>query len=108
MLVTVDEAIEHLRLDPLGEDETNPDLELKIGAASLAIIKYLGEGADFIDDEGEYAPEDVPEDIKAACLLLTGYLYRLRDEDRDNEFARGYLPRPVMSLLYPYRIPTLG
>jgi hypothetical protein len=106
VLITNQEAIDHLRLDD--EPTDLDDLELKIAAASIAIVKYLGAGATFLDDTGECLPADVPGDIKIAACILVGYLYRLRDEDREKEFHRGYLPDPVVSFLWPYRFPPLG
>lgn len=81
------------------------DIQLKMKAASLAVVKYLGEGATFLDESGECVPADVPEDIKQAAVVLVQYLY---DGENDEDFRDGYLPSPVMSLLWPYRIPSLG
>jgi hypothetical protein len=106
LLVTDAEVIAHLRLDAVPADLT--DIQLKIASASIAIVKYLGEGATFLDENGACVPADVPEDIKIATLFLVGYLYRLRDEDRYKELQPGYLPTPVLSFLWPYRIPPLG
>jgi hypothetical protein len=106
LLITTDEAISRLRLE---EDFLDiADLELTISAASKAIVKYLGEGATFLDEDGECVPADVPEDIKIAALFLVGYMNRLRDEDQAGEFQPGYLPAPVLSFLWPYRTPPLG
>lgn len=107
ILLTNEEALEHLRISEATPDDLD-DIVLKMKAASLAIVKYLGEGATFLDEDGDCDPEDVPEDIKTAALLLVGYLYRLRDEDRDKEFEKGYLPAPVVCFLWPHRIPPLG
>ena len=99
-LVTLDEVIAHLRLPPEPDDQY--DIELKISAASAAIVRYLGDSV-YVDSEG-----NVFEDVKIAALFLVGYLYRLRDEDESREFFSGYLPAPVITFLYPLRVPPLG
>ncbi len=125
MLVTLRQASDHLRRDSSDDDS---DLVLKIHAASSAVLNYLKDGASFletaviasddgvdstifdgadqvyVDASGELA---APFEVRAATLLLIGYLYKNRDADPDKEFEMGYLPRPVMSLLYPLRKPTL-
>lgn len=115
MLVSLQEASDHLRRDTTDDDA---DLELKIKAASAAIITYL-KTPSFADSSGE-VPEDsngvgidIPDDVKIATLLLVGEFYRNRDGDQngavDQQFyGYGYLPRPVVALLYPYRVPTLA
>jgi hypothetical protein len=115
MLVSLQQAKDHLRVDSSDEDN---DLTLKIHAASAAVLNYIRNGADvFTDSAGEPIldsndnPIGIPYEIQAATLLMIGYLNRLRDEN-DNTligdgFAYGYLPNPVMSLLYPYRVPSL-
>ena len=106
LLVTDQEALDHLRLDADPPDIY--DLQLKIAAASIAVLKYLGEGATFLDEDGECVPTDVPGDIKIGTLFLIGYLYRLRDENKDGEFKPGFLPDPVLAFLWPYRTPPMG
>lgn len=117
-LVSLAQAQDHLR-DYYSENEGH--IELLITAASRACLKYLDGGEDsFADSDGQIAqdsngtPIGVPEDIQGACLLMLGYLYRDREPDltADSFFAvstgYGYLPRAVMSLLFPYRSPVVG
>jgi hypothetical protein len=115
-LVSLAQAQDHLK-DSYSENEN--DIALKIKAASKAIIKYLDGGEDaFTDSDGQLAydsngePLGVPEDIQIACLLLLGEFYRNRDGEQggaiDAQFGYGYLPRPVVALLFPYRSPVLG
>lgn len=118
MLVTLEQAKEHLRIEPSdssgGADDS--DLTLKIKAASRAVIRYIGAEQDFLDSAGDVVEDSngptVPEDIQAATLLLLGSLHRNRDGEPSSNQAQtwehGFLPRPVISLLYPYRLPTLA
>ena len=111
-LVTVDDAVRHLRLDEVGSDG-DPDLELKITAASAMVLNYLKDGADsFLDSDGAVITDsngdpDVPAVVRAATLLVLGYLWRKRDEDESGEFAGGRLPAPVRAMLGPLRDPAL-
>lgn len=104
MLVTIEEARLHLRSDT---DDDDPDLTLKIHAASGAVINYLKKPA-FIDEAGAVIDGAVPFEVKAATLLMLGYLYKDRDNDEGNEYQQGYLPRPVTALLFPLRDPALA
>ena len=102
MLVTLAEARDHLRSDSVDDDA---DLTIKIHAASGSVINYLKAPA-FIDETGAIIESAVPFEVKAATLLLVGYLYK--DRDDDGEYQQGYLPRPVTALLYPLRDPALA
>lgn len=109
MLVTLQQASDHLRRDT---DADDADLTLKIHAASAAVLNYLSVGADrFLDSSGEMItdsagdPVDIPYEVQAAVLLMVGTLYK--DRDASDAFERGYLPAPVTALLYPLRTPTV-
>lgn len=104
MLVTLEEARLHLRSDAEDDD---PDLAIKIHAASGAVLNYLKRPA-FIDEAGAVIDGTVPFEVKAATLLMLGYLYKDRDNDEGNEYQQGFLPRPVTALLYPLRDPALA
>src|SRR3546814_6088760 len=87
MLVSLEAAKAHLRVD---HDEDDNDIALKLQAASAAVLRYLKtEGiADFVDSSGT-PPEDssgiveaVPADVRAATLLMLGYLYKDRSEEQ--------------------------
>lgn len=126
MLVTLQQASDHVRRDSSDDDA---DLTLKVQAASSAVVTYLKStaylyepmldtsGNPILDTDGYPSPtvdtsgnSVVRSDIQAATLLLIGEFYRNRDGDQqgaiDPQFGYGYLPRPVVALLYPYRDPT--
>lgn len=115
MLVTLQQARDHLRSDDSDDDN---DLELKVLAASAVVmnyIQYLDESIElFTDTNGDPLTDtdglvpDVPYAIKAATLLLIGYLYRNRDGDPDKAFSHNQLPWDVTALLAPYRDPSLA
>lgn len=87
-----------------------------IEAASAAVINYLkGSAAELlgVDSPADYSDSpptiaNVPAAIATATIMLVGYWYRNPDSDPDKDFEMGYLPKPVMSLLYPLRDPALA
>ncbi|MNW21504.1 hypothetical protein D3C71_2224620 [compost metagenome] len=48
----------------------------------------------------------VKYEVQAATLLQLGFLYKDRDENADGAYDMGYLPKPVMALLYSLRDPA--
>lgn len=128
MLVTLQEASDHLRRDT---DYDDADLTLKIRAASAAIRNYLkrdvmvfeperdASGAVVLDANGWPVPavdsngeRMVRPEVKAAVHLMLGELYKNREGEQGGEvptqWGYGYLPRPVVALLYPLRDPALA
>lgn len=113
MLVTLAQAKAHLRVDTDYEDA---DLALKIEGASVSVWEYIKDGVDGvwldsaglpIEDSAGYVA-GVPQNIVNATLILLGDLYKERDGANTSEWDHGFLPRVVLSLLYPYRLPTLA
>lgn len=115
MLVTLQEASDHLRRDTTDD---NADLELKIRAASAAVLRYLKDASPYerdsngdvvVDSNGD--PEVLFE-VRAAVLLMLGELYKNREGEQGGEiptqWGYGYLPRPVVALLYPLRHPSMA
>lgn len=102
MLVTLQEAKDHLRVDTTAEDA---DIELKIMGASQVVINYLALPSPFWADQAALELA-APESVKIAVLLLVGILYRDRDGVEMGDWEFGYLPFPVTSLLYHYRTPV--
>lgn len=124
MLVTLAEAKRHLRVD---FDDEDADITLRVHAASGAVLNYLkhrarayspeldSTGEPVYDSSGDPVPEldtagdpVVAFEVKAAVLLMLGYLYRDRDENVGNAYQMGYLPAPVTALLYALRDPALA
>jgi len=117
MLVTLAQASDHLRRDSSDDDA---DLTLKIHAASGAVLRYLkganhfqpeldGDGNPVLDDDGKPVfTTEVLQEVQFAVLLMVGYFYKNRDNDKDHEYEQGFLPRPVTALLYGLRTPALA
>lgn len=112
-LISLAAAKEHIRIDEDADEDT--DLQLKINAASQAVINYLKDRATVVlsldssgepeqDSSGE--PTGIPANVQMAVLLLTGIFYRDRDGQEMSKWAPGYLPPPVTALLYPNRDPA--
>lgn len=113
-LVTLEQAQRHLRRDEDQIGAPDPDLEDKIAGASAAVLSYLKSGADlFTDTAGDVLVDSsgipiVPRVVRSATLILIGYLDRVRNDDSEDSFKPGFLPSPVVSLLYPMRQPTVA
>lgn len=133
MLVTLEQASEHLRRDT-SDDDT--DLTLKIMGASQAILNYLKDpllayeyarnqyGQYILDSDGnrELAMDSdgryiVAQPVQIATLIMVGVLYIDRDakEYVDPRSGTGIerlnnmsLPRVVHWLLDPIRKPSLA
>lgn len=94
-VVSVEEVKKRLRIDT---DDDDSVLEGYISAASKAVEAYL-----------KYEFESpIDSRIITAIIILVGYWYREPDGDSDKAFEMGYLPKPVMSILYPMRDPAFG
>lgn len=106
-LATLDQVKSMLRID--GND-SDGSLQIMIAAASQAVLGYLKtatEGSppliDFVS-----SPQVIPERVTYATIMLVGYMYRNPDGDPDRDYQQGYLPMPVVSLLYTLRDPALA
>lgn len=123
MLVTLEQAKNHLRVDSFDEDS---DINLKILAASGAIRRYLGDDGILYqqaeDSDGEYQTDSdgdpvydedddgnyiIRYEVQAACLLFIGELYLSREGMMQNTTA-GNMPPAVVSLLNQLRDPTFS
>jgi hypothetical protein len=112
MLVSLDQARAQTKADTTDGDT---HLTLLIKAASIAVLNYIRNGADEFTDSAGDAIEDssgnvlgVPEDVQLAVLYLVAWFDKNRDSDQMNEFSRGWLPAPVVTLLGPYRDPGMA
>lgn len=117
MLVSLNQASDHLRRDTTDD---NSDLELKIAAASQAVLNYVKGPFSFLDTSGQVEvdsagdPVGVPEPMQMAVLMVIGMLYTDR---QGQDYIEGgkqprlgdiSLPRAVHWLLDPLRKPTLA
>lgn len=116
-LVTLEQAKAHLRVDDPFEDN---DLTLKIEAASGLVLNHMKGrtifdpernpgGSVVLDSSGAVVyTTAVRAEIRYAVLLLVGYMFRARDNDKDQEFTGSSLPRPIIAILNPLRDPALA
>lgn len=122
MYVTLERGKQHLNMD---HDLDDALITAYIGAASGAVKNYLKSASPYeverdsnddpiLDSSGDPtyvvdSSEDkvVKYEVQAAVLLMLGFLYKDRDENPDQAFAQGFLPKPVTALLYPLRDPAL-
>lgn len=121
-LITLAEAKAHLEMD---HDDSDVMIGEMIHSASGAVLNYLkgapiGEpvrdeqGAVVLDTAGDVVYETdtggglvVRYEVKAAVKILLAEMFRIRDAE-DRKWTPGYLPDPVVSLLYPLRNPALA
>lgn len=109
MLVSLKQASDHLKRDTTDDDA---DLTLLIHAASIAVIQYLKTGATFLDSSGEPPqdssgdPIDVPQNVQLAVLYLIGVYFDQAAGTEMEKWKQGYLPFPVINLLYMMRDPA--
>lgn len=128
-LVTLEEAKLQLRIT---DDAHDDDLNMKIKAASSAVINYLrgtrnlyvpllDSNGDFVtDDDGYYTADpggsdgpQVREEVKAATLILLTEMFEKRagaQTDGAGTVSAAYLmamPAAAQSLLYPLRDPVI-
>lgn len=122
MYVTLPRAKQHLNMD---HDQDDALIQAYISAASEAVKNYLKSASPYeierdandnpiLDSSGDpvYAVDSsgdktVRYAVQAATLLQVGFLYKDRDENANEAYDLGYLPKPVMALLYPLRSPAL-
>lgn len=100
MLVSFKEASDHLRLDETIAEKS--DLTLKIKAASAIVLNYVEMEADDFLDSSDDETYDVPDDMKAAILLLIGDMHRYRDSGAPT-YSEATLPSAVRAILYPLK-----
>ena len=109
--VTLELAKRHLYVE---HQEDDVIINLYIEAASSSVKNYLKDyAAEFLDSAGDviynaFAEPEVPSEVKIATLLLVGIYFKNRDGNSDGIFEMNYLPKPVMSMLYPIRKPSMA
>lgn len=109
MLIAIDQAKAHLRIDGTDEDGI---LSIYIGAAELAASEFLNRklyedqtalDAAVLDDPTIEYPMVANDLVKAAILLTLGFLYENREEVVAGVSVSA-LPIGSTHLLQPYRV----
>jgi hypothetical protein len=104
MLVELEQVKARLRFD---HDEDDEDIELAIQGASEAVLNYLNVAHTFYDDSFG-TPQDVPSGVVNAVIMLVGIWKRDPSGIEMEKWTHGYLPMPIISILYPLRDPALS
>jgi gp6-like head-tail connector protein len=119
MLATLQEVKDQLRIDE-GDIVSDAALNLLIETASEMVVAYLKTREITAVDDSTSPPTEitimdldsspalVPPRVRQATIMLTGYLYRSPDQNLNNEWLLGEMPRPITSLLYQLRDPTIA
>lgn len=123
MLVTLQQARDQIRSDTNADDA---HLTLNIHAASGAVMNYLKSTRPYVvdvDSNGDPVLDSfgdivyfhdsagdllVLPEVQQAVLYLLGVFYRDRDGQEMTDWQQGYLPMPVIALLYPLRDPAFA
>lgn len=111
-LVTLDAVKNRLKVDGTADDS---NLQGLIYGASRMVLNYLKlDESAYLNSDGtmdlnsDNAYDEVPEEVAVATILLVGILYRDPDGTEMEKWQHGYLPVPVMSILYPLRDPSVA
>jgi hypothetical protein len=107
MLVELAQVKARLRFD---HEEEDADIEFAIKSASAAVMNYLKLDHDFYTDSFNSSGEvstNVPEEVAQAVITLVGIWKRDPAGAEMRDWEMGYLPRPVMAILYPLRDPAM-
>ena len=98
-IVSIEQAKEWLRIDGTAMDA---DVELAVAGATASVYAYLKR-------PGPYTEEDpAPDNVRQAVVLLAGMFIRDPDIADAASWQAGYLPAPIVSILYPLRDPALS
>lgn len=114
-LVTLEQARATLRMPESLTTENDLIVGL-IRSSSRMVLTYLKLDEDaYLNSDGTMdlnsstlGYDEVPEEVQAATLYLVGVLFRDRDGAESEKWTPNYLPAPVVSMLYPLRLPSLA
>jgi hypothetical protein len=108
-LITLDEGKAHLGITTPPGHVDDPMLQLKLDAAQLFVMNYVGRtatGAALVLTWEQ--PDDTPADVKAAALIMFAEFVRFRGDDPDfasdrpQRWADADAPPVVIGLLRRY------
>lgn len=106
MLITLEQAKNHLRLD---EDltEFDDDLILKIETAEELCLQYLNKNKEdyFNEEQQKYI---IPNYLKSAILIWTAILFENRAHDTELISSKGDIPREIEAILYMFRTASIS
>lgn len=99
MIITIEQAARHLRIDDIDDSEVLTDLTDKCVQVTAMVLDYLELDAGTWQDSSD-EPLDVPGQVQAAALIWLGYLWNNRNGEDSKELETGYIPRAVSNLLW--------
>lgn len=113
-LVTLDQAKAYCQVTGL----TQHDMALTtlIRGCSRSVLGYLKLDEDaYLNSDGTMDIEtdtlgysEVPEEVQNAVLYFVALIFRDRDGVEMEKWQQGYLPFPVMNMIYHLRDPTIA
>jgi hypothetical protein len=98
-IVSIDEAKKWMRIDGTAMDA---DIELALAGATASVYAYLKRPEPYTESD------PAPANVVQAIVLLAGMFVRDPDIADAASWQAGYLPAPVVSILYPLRDPALS
>ena len=100
MLATLDQARAQISIAHTADDTLLTEM---LEAASEAVLTYL---------RAEEVPARAMFAARQATLILVAEWFKNREAEQqgqvDAQFGYGYLPQPVIALLYPHRDPAVA
>lgn len=113
-LVTLDQAKAYCQV--VNQNQHDTTLTTLIRSASRALLGYLrldesvylnSDGAMEIDSD-TLGYSEVPEEVQGAVLYLVGVVFRDPDGVEMEKWQQGYLPFPVINMVYHLRDPAIA
>jgi hypothetical protein len=113
-LITLVQAKAHLGITTPPGDVDDPMLQLKVDAAQMVILNYVGRTAYGLGVAALWTdPDETPADVQHAALIMFAEFFRFRGDDPDFASDRPIrnpdqdLPPVVLGLLRRYGDPVL-
>jgi gp6-like head-tail connector protein len=113
-LITLSEGKAHLGITTPPGHVDDPALQLKLDAAQLFVVNYVGRTAARAEQVAAWdTPDATPADVKHATLVMFAEFFRFRGDDADFASERAQrapgedAPAVVVGLLRRYCDPVL-